>query len=128
MTPQRTAILEAFFEEKGHFTAEDLHGKVRAKDVVVGQATIYRTLKLLVQSGVAEAFDTGDGTLIYEQKQQDSHHDHLICERCGVKVEILDLAIEERQKRLAESQGFTLTRHRMLLFGVCPVCRENDDS
>lgn len=124
LTPQRALIVEAFLNEEGHFTPEDLYRRARLSDPTIGQATIYRTLKLLVDSGLAESFDIGEGVALYELSYGNEHHDHLICSECGRKVEVVDEEIERRQEQLARAQGFSLTRHRMLLFGVCPDCRK----
>ncbi|MCJ2163369.1 transcriptional repressor [Pseudodesulfovibrio sp. S3] len=123
VTPQRKVIVETFLEAEGHFSAEELCSLVKGKAVDIGQATIYRTLKLLVDSGLADAFDPGDGVSLYEHSYNHAHHDHFICAHCGKTLEICDAVIEERQERVAEEHGFELTRHRMFLFGVCSDCR-----
>jgi Fur family ferric uptake transcriptional regulator len=123
MTPQRATIVGAFLETEGHFSSEDLYHKVRKTEPGIGQATVYRTLKLLVRSGLADCFDMGEGVTLYEHAYDHPHHDHLICTRCGRKEEIVDETIERRQVELAERSGFTLSRHRMFLYGLCPACR-----
>lgn len=126
LTPQRRAIVEIFLRTEGHFSAERLCELVREVLPELGQATIYRTLKLLLESGLAEAIDPGDGVVLYEHGYGHEHHDHLLCRVCGRKVEVQDPLIESRQEALAEEHGFTLTRHRMYLYGVCPNCRESE--
>ncbi|MDD4732078.1 MAG: Fur family transcriptional regulator [Desulfovibrio sp.] len=123
MTPQRATIVEVFLHEEGHFSPEQLYMAVNKADPAIGQATVYRTLKLLTDSGLAATLDMGDGATLYEHGYGHAHHDHLICVRCGGKTEIVDHVIEERQERIAEKHGFELTRHSMLLYGVCPRCR-----
>lgn len=123
MTLQRKVIVETFLETEGHFSAEDLFDLVKAKVPDIGQATVYRTLKLLVDSGLADRIEL-EGTLaLYEHAYGHNHHDHLICMECGTKVEVFDQAIEERQEELAATHGFNLTRHRMYLYGLCPKCQ-----
>ena len=123
MTPQRKLIVETFLEADGHFSAEDLCALVRGKASDIGQATIYRTLKLLVNSGLADSFDTGESLILYERSYGHAHHDHLICMRCGKTVEVYDEDIEHRQKEVAQKYGFELTRHRMYLFGLWGRCQ-----
>lgn len=123
MTPQRRHILDVFLEQQGHVTSEELYEKVRATYKTIGQATVYRTLKLLSGSGIAKEVDFGDGVTRYERQHGDDHHDHLICERCGKNVEVLDETIEKLQEEVAARHGFTLTRHKMYLYGVCSDCR-----
>lgn len=124
LTPQRKLIAETFLATEGHFSAEALSRPLKQAMPDLGQATIYRTLKLLVDSGLAETLDPGDGMVLYEHRYGHGHHDHLICRECGRKVEVYDDAIEARQAKVAADHGFQLTRHRMYLYGLCPECRE----
>jgi Fur family ferric uptake transcriptional regulator len=128
MTPQRRLILETFIKTDGHVSSEELYNRVKAKNPSVGQATVYRTLKLLSESEIAEAVDFGDGVARYELHYGQDHHDHLICERCGKNIEIVDPTIERLQEELAESYGFELERHKMYLFGICESCRKKKGS
>ncbi|NDV23327.1 Fur family transcriptional regulator [Desulfovibrio sp. JC022] len=127
MTPQRKIIVETFLETEGHFSAEDLLVLVQKVVPEVGQATVYRTLKLLVDCGLAESLDFGCGVALYEHSYGHDHHDHLVCTNCQKKVEVVDDGIERRQEVLARENGYVLTHHRMLLFGLCPDCQELRD-
>jgi len=124
VTPQRKRILEVFLRSEGHFSAEDLYHRVRKKDSTVGQATVYRTLKILHDCGIAREVHFGDGVTRYEHMVGHEHHDHLICDRCGKNLEVVDPEIEALQERLAKKHGYTLTGHRMYLYGVCPDCQK----
>jgi len=126
MTPQRKVIVETFLETEGHFSAERLCELVKDKAPDVGQATVYRTLKLLTESGLADSIDTGDGGALYEHAYGHAHHDHLICLKCNKKVEIYDEMIERRQEEVARQHDFELTRHRMYLYGLCPDCSADE--
>ncbi|MEF2229617.1 MAG: Fur family transcriptional regulator [Pseudodesulfovibrio sp.] len=124
MTPQRRLILDTLLKQGEHLSSEELYAKVKKRDKSIGQATVYRTLKLLSESGLVEPLDFADGLTRYELSYGEEHHDHLICERCGRNIEILDETIEKRQEQLAKEQGFTLLRHKMYLYGICPDCRK----
>ena len=125
VTPQRMLIVEVFMGAGGHLTTEELYERVKATDPSVGQATVYRTMKLLCDSGLAKEVHFGDGVARYEQKYGSKHHDHLICEACGENIEVLDDEIERLQEDLARRHGYVLTSHRMYLFGVCGKCRSD---
>lgn len=124
MTPQRRHILDIFLRDEGHLTSEELYRKVKGERDSIGQATVYRTLKLLADSGLAKAVEFGDGTLRYEVKYGHEHHDHLICEQCGKNVEVFDPNIERLQESVAAAHGFLLTGHKLYLYGLCPDCRQ----
>jgi Fur family ferric uptake transcriptional regulator len=120
-TRQREIILEAFLATQGHVTSEDLHERVRASNPEIGAATVYRTLKLFNDAGIASASHFRDGVTTYEHPL--AHHDHLVCVGCGEVVEFECSMIEETQQRIAITYGFRLTAHRHDLFGYCPRCQ-----
>lgn len=125
-TPQRLLIADVFFQSHGHLTTEDLYERVKLEDSSVGQATVYRTMKLLCDAKLAKEVHFGDGVARYEQRYGSRHHDHLICEHCGINIEVLDEDIERLQEELARRHGFKLTTHRMYLYGICSQCRSAD--
>ncbi|WP_028588393.1 Fur family transcriptional regulator [Desulfocurvus vexinensis] len=127
MTPQRRLILDVFLAEDGHLASEDLYNRVKAQDKSIGQATVYRTLKLLSESGLAKEVHFGDGVTRYEKKYGSAHHDHILCERCGATLEVVDEHIERLQEELAKAHGFVLTGHKMYLYGICAKCRGKVD-
>ena len=124
MTPQRRLILDTLLKQNDHLSSEELYSRVKKRDKSIGQATVYRTLKLLNDSGLIEPLDFADGVTRYESSYGTDHHDHLICEQCGKNIEILDETIEMRQEELAKEHGFTLKKHKMYLYGICPDCQK----
>jgi len=124
LTAQREVILEAFLEQKGHVSAEDLFQKAREKQSTVGFATVYRTLKHLTQCGLARELDFGDGRIQYEPDYNRQHHDHMICTQCGTYIEFMNPQIEELQEQVSRKHGFKITHHRMQLYGLCQKCQK----
>lgn len=122
-TRQREEILDAFLKAGPHLSAEDLYLQLRRENPKIGYATVYRTLKLFAECGIAEQRQFGDGHTRYESTSDDEHHDHLICTCCGKIVEFEDPKIEELQLKVAKKNGFTIERHRLNLFGRCPDCQ-----
>jgi len=118
MTRQRQLIAEAFFSTRGHPNIDELYESIRKEDPSVGQATVYRTLKLLVDSGLASQSRFGDGTTRYESARRE-HHDHLICTDCGKIVEFRNDTIEQLQDRTARELGFEMTDHEMVIHARC---------
>ena len=122
-TPQRKSILKVFLEQKGHVPIDDLHKKIHAEDPTIGIATLYRTMKLLMDAGLAEMHTFNEKTT-YERLYKVRHHDHLICKVCGKTVEFEHPLIEKYQLEVCELYGFALKSHRMELFGVCNECQK----
>ena len=118
-TQQREAIVDAFLRSSGHVALEDLLSSARRKHPGVGLATVYRTVKLLEEAGIAAARHFGPGQTLYEIAEGRAHHDHLICDSCGFITEFESDQIEELQDGLAQKLGFNVLRHRHELFGLC---------
>ena len=122
-TDQRRLIVETFFQAPNHVSIEELLAQVRALDPKVGYATVYRTLKLMAESGIAYEREFGDGLTRYELADGQAHHDHLICDECGGITEFAEPEIEALQDKVAASYGFELRSHKHELYGICPNCR-----
>ncbi len=127
-TDQRKLIVETFFRAENHVSIEELLAQVRESDRRVGYATVYRTLKLLAECGVANERRFGDGLTRYELADEATHHDHLICVDCADIVEFEEPAVEELQERVARRYGFQLRSHKHELYGVCPRCQAKRSS
>lgn len=121
-TSQRKAIAEAFFQYPGHHSLEEFYKEICRKDPGIGQTTVYRTLKLLCEAGLANEIQFSDNITRYEVAMPDGHHDHLVCLGCGKIVEIYDGRIEAIQKELAERNNFILKGHSHNLYGLCDAC------
>ena len=122
-TEQRRIVTEQFFASDGHLSIEDLLDRVRVEEPKIGYATVYRTLKLLKECGLAFERHFGDGVSRYEVAWKDEHHDHLICVDCERIIEFEDDAIEKLQREVASRHGFRLVRHKLELYGICPDCQ-----
>ncbi len=117
-TQQRELIVDLFLRSRDHISIDELLNRVRKRNKKVGYATVYRTLRLLVESGLANQRQFGDGQARFEVTGE--HHDHLICTQCGLILEFEDDEIERLQDRIADRLGgFKVVRHRHELYGLC---------
>jgi Fur family ferric uptake transcriptional regulator len=123
-TSQRDLILEMFLRTEEHLSSEDLYWLVQKQDPSVGHTTVYRTLKLLAEAGLAREVRFGDGKTYYEHHYNHEHHDHLICTECGKIIEFFSAEIEDLQDKMAEKYGFRLTNHSLRMWGVCEDCQK----
>jgi Fur family ferric uptake transcriptional regulator len=123
-TSQRDLILEMFLKTEEHLSSEDLYWLVQKQDPSVGHTTVYRTLKLLAEAGLAREVRFGDGKTYYEHHYNHEHHDHLICTECGKIIEFFSAEIEDLQDKMAEKYGFRLTNHSLRMWGVCEDCQK----
>ena len=123
ITRQRRAVLNAFLDCEEHVSAEELYHLVTANEPKVGLATVYRTLALLTQSGLASELDFGDGQKRYEHTYRHSHHDHMICTECGKIIEFNHPLIEKFQEEVASRHGITIPSHNLDMIGICNESR-----
>jgi Fur family ferric uptake transcriptional regulator len=121
----RTQVMEAFFRAGTHVTVEELTNAVRKRNRSVGYATVYRTVKLLARLEYVKELDFGDGLKRYESNLV-AHHDHLVCQKCGMVFEFKDPKIETLQEQVAKKHGFRATMHRLDIYGYCRECAPGD--
>lgn len=122
-TPQRDAVLKEFLRQRRHCSAEELYDSLRRKRQRVGYSTVYRTLQLLADCGLAREVQFEDGITRFERLYGQDHHDHLVCLKCGRLIEFSDPTIERVQDEVATQHDFEPQHHRMEIYGLCNRCR-----
>ena len=123
VTGQRQAIAEVVLCSDRHVSAEEIERELGARGAAVGTATIYRTLDVMVRSGLVVERDFGEGVRRFEPARDEPNHEHLICTVCGRVVEFRDEHLERMTMLLAEQHEFARQRHRLVIEGVCGACR-----
>jgi Fur family transcriptional regulator, ferric uptake regulator len=124
LTPHRQLILDTFLGNEGHRSVEDIYRVVREKDPRIGYTTVYRTMKLLAECGLAREIDLADGITRYEHLYNHQHHDHMICMQCGSSIEFYDPDIEALQDEASEHLGFKVLDHKLQIYGLCSDCKK----
>ena len=118
---QREAILEAFLRSERHLSVDDLLALAQKRRPDVGRTTVYRTLKLLKEAGLATELVL-QGETRFEREHNRRHHDHFICKTCGAIFEFSSDEIERIQDEVAAALGFVIAGHRHQIFGYCRSC------
>jgi Fur family transcriptional regulator, ferric uptake regulator len=119
-TKQRDVIVERFLILDKHISADELLEDVRNHQPRIGYATVYRTLKLLVELGFAVPKDFGDGQTRYDPiHNQDPQHDHLICIDCRKIIEFNDDRLNERIQAIVADMNYTVRRKKIELYAEC---------
>lgn len=128
LTKQREAIAEVFFDSGRHLSLVELLARARARQPSVGYATVYRTMKVLAETGLATEHKFAEGNARYEPAIAGHHHDHLICVTCGRIVEVEDDRIEAIQDEMAAERGFRVISHRHEIYAECvtPNCPQKE--
>lgn len=117
MTEQRRTIAGVLEAADDHPDVEELYNRAVIADPNISLATVYRTVKLLEESGILEKHEFGDGRARYETADRE-HHDHLIDVNSGEVIEFVDPDIEALQEKIAAKLGYRLMGHRLELYGV----------
>ncbi len=125
-TRQRDRIAEIVFASETHPSAADIQRTLAQGDDHVGTATVYRTLELLIASGLVRGHDFGDGFKRYEATPLQQGHEHLICVRCGTVVEFTNDRLERMLPIISDEHAFVHQRHHVEIYGLCRACRKHD--
>ena len=119
---KRYSIVKTFIDTNRHVSAEELYHLVRRQHPEIGYTTVYRTLRLMVESGLAQVVDFDDGVKRFERRLGREYHAHFICTDCGKGFEVFDDKIRDLCASLAAQQGFAPNKHRYEIFGICQEC------
>jgi Fur family ferric uptake transcriptional regulator len=123
ITPQREMIIEAVAHAGGHASAEEVYAQVRERTHAVNLATVYRTLDLLVEKGLASRADLWDGRVVYATMQHGPHI-HLVCRQCG-GIFLADHSLAETLgEQLNAKYDFMADLQHLSIVGLCAACRE----
>ncbi len=126
-TAQRDAILRTFLETREHLSTDELYRLVKRKDPAIGITTVYRTLKLLAECGLASAVAFHDGIARYEHQFNRRSHHHMVCLECGSSVEFFSPEIDQLEQEIGRKHHYLPTRHTFQIYGVCEDCRRKPE-
>jgi len=123
LTRARELVFREILSAPGiHPNADEIRRRLRAKKKEIGLATIYRTLSLLVRSGLVTAVDLGEGHSHFEPEWNETAHGHLICLSCGRVQEFAQAGIQDAIHRIGEEKGYRLDKFSLQVFGFCRDC------
>jgi Fur family ferric uptake transcriptional regulator len=122
-TEQRDTILGAFLETHEHLSTDELHRLVKKEDSRIGFTTVYRTLKLLAECGLASEVAFHDGITRYEHQYNRRNHHHMVCTECGGSVEFFSPEVGKLEQEIGRKHHYLTTRHTFQIYGVCEQCR-----
>jgi Fur family ferric uptake transcriptional regulator len=123
VTRPRDRVAEVVLGSDDHLSVDQIRRTLRERGEPVGLATVYRTLDLLLKSGLVRAHDFGQGFRRYEPMPALAHHHHLVCVRCGRVEEFMHERLERMLPIIADEYGFQPERHRLEIYGLCRECQ-----
>ncbi len=125
VTLPRVKILEILERSNPrHISAEDMYKALLDSGEDIGLATVYRVLTQFETAGLVTRHHFEGGHSVFELNQG-THHDHILCVKCGRVDEFVDSEIETRQKKIASAKGYEMTDHSLYIYGICSSCRKS---
>ncbi|NBV41867.1 transcriptional repressor [bacterium] len=121
-TLQKRAILDEIFKIRTHFEVESFIDRLRSDNSKFSRATVYRTIKQLLDAGLLQKIATRDGKVYYEKSVPDKQHDHIICNTCGRILEIKEDYIERYLSEYCDRIGFVPEYRSLHIYGQCSKC------
>ncbi len=120
----RRAVVDFLGSQRCCVSAQEIHDGVHAGGGRAGIASVYRVLETLLEHGLVQRVDVGDGVARYEPAQPDGqHHHHLVCDDCGRVQPFSDEPLERALERTAGKLGYAMETHEVVLRGACGECR-----
>jgi Fur family ferric uptake transcriptional regulator len=126
VTKERLMLLDELFNSTGHLDADSLLFQLRNQGKRVSRATIYRTLDLLVQCGLARKSRLGREHYVYERVTPGKRHDHMVCTGCGRIIEFYDADLDERQRQVCLEHNFRPSFYSLQIQGLCAECQRSE--
>jgi len=123
-TNQKEEIAIALFNTKGHFEIEDFIDEFRSTTKKLSRATVYRTVKQLLDAGLLQKISTRDGKVFYEHNTPQNHHAHVICNNCGKIQEIKEKTISGFITSYCDTLKFTVEYQSVHVYGICKKCNK----
>lgn len=124
-TRERDVIIRLLCGIRGHFDADSVLAAAKQKGEKLSRASVYRNINVLSKAGVITESIRRDGRAVYELTEDRTHHDHLICVKCGKILEFTDNTIEKHQEMIAKKFGFQMQSHRLEIKGICSACKRS---
>lgn len=116
VTHPRKRILEILESQRNkHLTADDIYRCLVEAGEEIGLATVYRVLSQFETAGLVEKHNFESGQAFYELDSGE-HHDHMVCVETGTVIEFVSEEIEAAQKKIAESHGYDIEDHRLVIY------------
>ncbi|HUY61144.1 MAG TPA: Fur family transcriptional regulator [Candidatus Dormibacteraeota bacterium] len=122
LTPQRRLVYQALLDHPGHATADDLCASIARRLPGVQRTTVYRTLDLLVELGMARTLRLGRSTSYEPVRAGAESHQHLMCDQCGATADVGFPDLTDRVQDAARTLGFAIDRIDLVGHGRCLAC------
>jgi Fur family transcriptional regulator, ferric uptake regulator len=120
----RASVIDFLGAQSCCHGAQEIHAALTDRGETLGLASVYRVLETLVEHGLVQRVDVGDGIVRFEPvRSGDEHHHHLVCDDCGKVERFADPRLEQAIHAVEERSGYSVSAHEVVLRGACADCR-----
>ena len=123
-TDQKKDIVDGILQKSDHFEIDDFISEMHIKGQRLARATVYRTVKQLLEAKLIQKITGPHGRVFYEYNEVLEHHDHLICSKCGKIIEIKNQTIEKAIQKECDTLGFEPEYRSLHIYGTCSDCKK----
>lgn len=120
-TDQQRDMVRYIFAQHNHFDADQLIEDMKRAGLAPSRATVYRTLAKLVDAGLLRRLEIGP-RMFYEPDYGYPQHEHMVCQKCGKKIEFQNPMIEAIIHEVCRQNNFQSTGHTFIVRGTCLDC------
>lgn len=121
LTPQRIAVYEMLKGTKSHPSAETIYNSIKDKYPTMSLATVYKTLKTLVEVGLIQELNVGEGNFRYDANAEP--HPHIICLNCNRVDDINDVDLSFINENVKDYTDYKILSSKVYFYGICPDCK-----
>ena len=125
-TSERMTIFSHVSKKNSHFEADELYIELKSNNKNISRASVYRTLPILVESGLLRELAFDDKRKRYEFNRGLEHHEHFVCKGCGKIIEFQSEPLENEIDKAVRKHGFKQETHRVEIIGYCSSCMKKD--
>jgi Fur family ferric uptake transcriptional regulator len=116
-------VVDALHGARRHISAEEIFDRLRKQYPYANISTVYRTLELLKELGLAAEISVGDGIVRYHASENSRHH-HLVCTKCGKMFALPEAELAPLEMSLIKNHAFKADMHHLAIFGLCSGCQQ----
>lgn len=120
VTPQRMGIYEYLLEARTHPSAEEIYQALKDRFPMMSQATVYKTLDLLLELGLVSQLGLGGQATRYDGNP--AVHANVYCCQCHRIYDVMEPELQRVAESVARRSGFVLKGQRHEFYGICPEC------
>lgn len=122
LTPQRIAVYKYLKMSKEHPSAEVIYKALQPEYPTMSLATVYKALKTLLEVGLVQEINVGEGNFRYDANI--CPHPHIQCINCGKVDDIKEVCFSNLNKEVKSYTDYEILTNQVYFYGLCSKCKK----